>query len=180
MAKKGFIYETQIAAKDVDALNRFAVAESDVDGGTLVSLGAKTDDVFAATVATSGEGGGLWMAYNPSEHFTKIGDNIYAGENLNVDPREYTNLAGRTMDVFKPQVGDLIGFTAPNIDATTLADIDIDTYLEPMAGGVLKVNALQTSSFTSFKVVGIEDVPFPKAGIGYEVAKKYVAECVFN
>lgn len=177
MAKKGFIYETQIAAKDVDALNRFAVASVDVDGGTLVSLGTKTDDVFAATVATDGTDGGLWMAYNPSEHFTEIGDNIYAGESLNVDPREYTNLAGRTFDVFKPQVGDLIGFTAPNIkEGETVA---VDSYLEIGADG-FEVKASATASTTSFKVVGIEDVPFPNAGIGYEVAKKYVTECVFN
>lgn len=177
MAKKGFIYETQIAAKDVDALNRFAVASVDVDGGTLVSLGAKTDDVFAATVATAGTGGGLWMAYNPSEHFTKIGDNIYAGESLNVDPREYTNLANRTFDVFKPQVGDLIGFTEPNIKAGET--VTVGSYLEIGADGY-EVQVSPTASTTSFKVVGIEDVPFPKAGIGYDVAKKYVTECVFN
>ena len=179
MAKKGFIYETQIAAKDVDALNRFAVASVDVDGGTLVALGAKTDDVFAATKATNGEDGGLWMAYNPSEHLTKIGDNIYAGEELNVDPREYTNLANRTFDVFKPQVGDLIGFTAPNIKASDISSVAVDKYLEIGADG-LEVKASATADTTSFKVVGIEDIPFPTAGIGYEVAKKYVAECVFN
>lgn len=179
MAKKGFIYETQIAAKDVDALNRFAVATVDVDGGTLVSLGAKTDDVFAATVATAGTGGGLWMAYNPSEHLVKIGDNVYAGESLNVDPREYTNLANRTMDVFKPQVGDLIGFTAPNFATGEEANAEVGKFMEVTTGGY-EIKASATASTTSFKIVGIEDVPFPHAGIGYEVAKKYVAECVFN
>lgn len=176
MAKKGFIYETQISAKDVDALNRYAKASVDVDGGTLVALGAVAEgDVFTATVATAGTNGGLWMAYNPSEHLTVVGDNMFAG--LTVDPRDYTNIANRVMDVFKPQVDDVIGFTDGNLK--TGEEPTVGSFLEVGADG-LEVKASATASTTSFEVVRIETVPFPQAGIGSEFVKKYDCRVVFN
>ena len=176
MAKHGFIYETQIAAKDVDALNRFAKASVDVDGGSLVALGALAEgDVFTATKATAGTNGDLWIAYNPSEHLTVVGDNQFAG--LTADPRDYTNLANRVFDVFKPQKGDIVGFTAGNIKAGET--VEVGKFLEIGADG-LEVKASATADTTSFKVIGIESVPFPQAAIGNEYADKYVCEVVFN
>ena len=176
MAKKGFVYETQISAKDVDALNRYAKASVDIDGGALVSLGGIAEgDVFTATKATAGTNGGLWMAYNPEEHLTVVGDNMFAG--LTADPRDYTNIAGRVFDVFKPQVGDIIGLTAGNIKAGET--VEVDKYLEIGADGY-EVKASATADTTSFKVVAIEKVPFPQAGIGAEYADKYVCEVAFN
>ena len=177
MAKKGFLYETQISAKDNDALNRFAVASADIDGGTLVSLGAVAHgDVFTATKATDGTGGGLWMAYNPEEHLTKVGDNLFAG--LTADPRDYTNIADRTFDVFKPVAGvDIVGFTAGNIKAGET--VEVGKFLEVGANG-LEVKASATANTTSFEVIKIEKVPFPQAGIGAEYADKYVCAVAFN
>ena len=176
MAKHGFIYETQISAKDVDALNRYAKASVDVDGGTLVALGAIAEgDAFTATKATDGENGGLWIAYNPSEQLTKVGDNVYAG--LSADPRDYTNIANRIFDVFKPVKGDIVGFTAGNIK--TGETVEVGKFLEIGASG-LEVKASATADTTSFKVIRIESVPFPQASIGNEYADKYVCEVVFN
>lgn len=176
MAKKGFLYETQISAKDVDALNRYAKASVDIDGGSLVSLGAIAEgDVFTATKATAGTDGGLWMAYNPEEHLTVVGDNMFAG--LTADPRDYTNIANRVFDVFKPQVGDIIGLTAGNIKAGET--VEVGKFLEIGADGY-EVKASATADTTSFKVIAIEKVPFPQAGIGAEYADKYVCEVAFN
>lgn len=176
MAKKGFLYEVQISAKDNDALNRFATATVDIDGGTLVSLGAVNDDVFTATKATAGTGGGLWMAYNPEEHLTKVGDNLFAG--LTADPRDYTNIANRTFDVFKPVAGvDIVGFTDGNLKAGETPTVG--DFLEVGADG-LEVQSSATADTTSFEVIKIEKVPFPQAGIGAEYANKYVCAVAFN
>lgn len=175
MAKKGYMIEGRIQAKDVEALNRTAVSTADVDGGTLVALSTYADGEFTATKATSGEG--LWMAYNPSEHFTKVGDNIYAG--LSQDPRDYTNLAGREFDVFKPQVGDIVALTDGNIKEADIVNVAVGKYLEQGADGYeVKTNA--TASTTSLKVIAVEVLPFPQAGIGMELAKKYLCEVANN
>lgn len=173
----GFIIESQkFMAKDVDALNRSAVATADVDGGAIVTLGGLNDDgVFVATVATSGTGGNVWMAYNPSEHYTEVNGRVYAG--LSVDPRDYTNLANRTMDVFKPMVGDIIILTEGNIaSGQTVAE---GSYLEMGASGY-EVVASATASTFSLKVLEVGTQPFPQAGIGEDFEEKYVCEVAYN
>ena len=171
----GYIIEKRIMAKDVESLNRSAVCSADVDGGKLVSLGALSNGLFTATVTTAGTG--LYMAYNPSEHLIKVGTKLIAGGSISADPRDYTNLATRAIDVFKPQVGDLVGFTAGNLK--TGETPTVGSFLEQEAGGlVVKVSA--TTATTSFKVVAIETLQFPQAGIGMENASVYVCECVAN
>ena len=170
---KGYMIERRISAKDVEAFNRSATSSADIDGGTLVSLGAYANGVFTATKATSGEG--LWMSYNPSEHFTMVGDKIYAG--LSKDTRDYTNLAGRTFDVFKPQVGDLVALTDGNIK--TGETVAVGKFLEQGATG-FEVKDSATASTTSLKVLAIENLPFPTGGIGNENAKLYVCEVAQN
>ena len=112
MAKKGYIIEGRIMAKDVESLNRSATCSTAVDGGKLVSLGALSNGLFTATITTSGTG--LWMAYNPSEHLFDVngdGTKLVAGGSISADPRDYTNIANRPFDVFKPQIGDIIKIT---------------------------------------------------------------------
>lgn len=173
----GFLIESQkFAAKDIDALNRSAVASANVDGGAIVTLdGINSDGVFEATVATAGTGGNVWMAYNPSEHFTSAHNNMYAG--LTVDPREYTNIAGRTFDVFKPQIGDIIILTEGNIKSGET--VAVDSYLEMGTSGY-EVQSTATASTFSLKVLEVGTLPFPQAGIGDDFTEKYVCEVVFN
>lgn len=175
MAKNGYMIEKRISAKDVEALNRSAKSSVNVDGGTLVALGAYADGVWTATKATSGMG--LWMAYNPSEHFTEVNGNLYAG--LSKDPRDYTNIAERTMDVFKPLVGDLVAITAGNLKSGEEAKVQINKFLEQGTDGY-EVKSSATASTTSLKVVAIESLPFPQAGIGMEFAKQYICEVAQN
>lgn len=175
MAKHGYIIEAQIAAKDVDALNKSAVASVDLDGGELVTLGAlNADGLFVATKA-DGDGGNVWMVYNPSEHFTKVGDNVFAG--LTIDPRDFTNLANRPIDVFKPQVGDII----------TLLDTSLKAGETPAVGSFLEMGtdgyeakASATASKFSLEVVEKKTIPFPQKGIGFEAADAYVTRVAFN
>ena len=133
-------------------------------------------DVYTATLGTTGANLGFWMAYNPTERLTKVGDNSYAS--LSLDPRDYTNLAGRTFDIFKPQVEDLIVITVPNIKANDV--VAKDKFLEPYTGGLVTVKDTQTASSTSFKVLQVLSIPFPQAGIGMEFAVAYKVKCVAN
>lgn len=170
---KGYIIEANIAAKNIEALNRTAVCESDVDGGTLVTLGAFADGAFTATKSSSGEG--LYMAYNPAEHLTEVDGEVYAG--LSKDPRKYTNLKNRPFSVFKPQIGDIIVFTDGNLASGQTPEKD--KFLEQGATGLEKKETA-TEATTSFKVLEIGVLQFPQKGIGMENAKKYVCECVNN
>jgi hypothetical protein len=176
MAKKGYMIESKISAKDIDALNRSAKASVDVDGGTLVELGAYADGVFTATKA-SGAKTGLWMAYNPSEHLVEVNGKLIAGESISPDPRDYTNIKDRVFDVFKPQVGDIVSLTDGNLaDSQT---VSVGKFLEQGASGY-EVKASATASTTSLKVIAVENLPFPQAGIGMEFAKKYICEVAQN
>lgn len=167
------LIEKRISAKDNEALNRSAVATADVEGGTLVKLGSYADGVFSATVADGTDGVGLWMAYNPSEHFTKVGDKIYAG--LSADPRDYVNLANRTFDVFKPMVGDIVGIVGDISTATAGSYLIADD-----ENGFAVEGTTHTAGNTALKVLAVEKLAFPRAGIGDEFANVYVAEVVEN
>lgn len=172
---KGYIIEGRISAKDNEALNRSAVCSADLDGGKLVSLGALSNGLFTATSTTSGTG--LWMAYNPSEHLLNVGGKLVAGEVITSDPRDYTNIATRPFGVFKPQIGDIVKFTAGNIK--TGETVTVGSYLEQESGGLV-VKVSPTASTTSFKVLAKDVLQFPQAGIGMENADVYVCECVAN
>lgn len=173
---KGYMIEKRISAKDVEALNRSAVSATNIDGGTLVALSAFADGTFTATKATSGQG--LWMAYNPSEHFSEVDGMIIAG--VSKDARNYTNIANRTFDVFKPQAGvDLITLTDGNLKNGEASKVEVGKFLEQGANGY-EVKNSATASTTSLKVIAIETIPFPQAGIGDEFAKGYLCEVAQN
>lgn len=173
----GILIEKRIMAKNVDSLNRSAKATINVDGGGLVVLGdldATDKDVFTATAPAAGTDA-VWMAYDPSERLTVVNGKYFAG--LTQDPRDYTNLANRVMDVYKPQVGDIIGVIAANIEGSTAPTKG--KFLEVTAGKTtLSIKATATASATSYKVIDVANLPFPQAGIGMENVPLYICECV--
>lgn len=178
MAKHGFMIEKRLSAKDVEALNRTAKATVAIDGGTLVKLGDYADGVWDASVAT--EGNGLYIAYNPSEHFTDVDGKLFAG--LSKDPRDYTNIADRPFDVAKLVVDDIIGLTDGNIKADDIATVAVGKYLEASTDG-LTVKDSATADTTSLHVIGVETLPFPNGGnggVGMEFAKLYICEVAQN
>lgn len=170
---KGYMIESKIQAKDIEALNGTGTCSTDLDGGTLVSLGAYSKGVVTLTKSASGQG--LAMVYNPSEHLTKVGNEVYAG--LTVDPREYTNISGRPVDYFIPKVGDKVILSDGNLAANQT--VTVGKYLEQESGG-FTVKASATTATTSFKVLEVQSIPFPQKGIGNEYANGYLVECVAN
>ncbi len=178
----GVIVESRIQATNIDALNRTAQTEStDVAGGGLVALapsGTQGNEVWTATTP-SDTLTGLWIAYNPAEHLTKVGDKLFAG--LSEDPRDYVNIGGRPFDVFKPQIGDEIVITEDCVDASVSSAV---------AGDILESKASQTTfariaagtgataNHTAFKIEWVGTLPFPQGGIGMEQVKAFRCVCI--
>lgn len=147
------VIKTRVQAENIDALNRKAVyASANVDNGTAVTLALSAtegDEVFVATLASTGmtfdigrkepiviatgsiledehqdawllevtTGG--WMVISPEVNKDVIGE-TYKG----LDPRRFTNEAGKPFDVVKLQVGDIIqvskDFFETNYDPDTV------------------------------------------------------------
>lgn len=178
----GVIIESRIQATNIDALNRTAQTEStDVAGGGLVALASSEtqgNDVWTATVPSSTLNG-LWVAYNPAEHLTKVGDKVFAG--LSKDPRDYTNIGGRPFDVFKPQIGDEVVFTEDCVDASVSSAVKGD-FLESKASQTklarVAAGSGATANHTAFKINWVGTLPMPKAGIGMEQVKAFGCVCV--
>lgn len=178
----GVIVESRIQATNIDALNRTAICENNVDGGCLVKLAeseTQGNEVWTATAPATGALGGLWIAYNPAEHLTEVNGKLFAG--LSQDPRDYTNLANRPFDVFKPQVGDEIDITGDCIDASKSSIVKGDI-LESKNGQttfqrIAKATGA-TAGSTAFRVEYIGTLPFPQAGIGMEQATVYRCVCI--
>jgi hypothetical protein len=178
----GVIVESRIQATNIDALNRTAQAEVAVAGGGLIALtesGVQGNEVWTAEAPDSGAVGDLWIAYNPAEHLTEVNGKMFAG--LSADPRDYTNLANRPFDCFKPKVGDEIDITADCVDATK-TNIVVGDILESKSGQTTFTRIAKatgaTAGHTAFRVEYIGVKPFPQAGIGMEQATIYRCVCV--
>ena len=178
----GVIVESRIQATNIDAYNRTAQAEVAVAGGGLIALtesGVQGDEVWTAEAPDSETVGDLWIAYNPAEHLTDVNGKMFAG--LSADPRDYTNLANRPFDVFKPVVGDEIDITADCVDATK-TNIVVGDILESKSGQTTFTRIAKasgaTAGHTAFRVEYIGVNPFPQAGIGMEQATVYRCVCI--
>ena len=135
------LVQTMVQADNIDALNRTAKATVAMQNGAPVALAFPTEgEAFTATVAQTGlvfkigrqediiiasenmltsekvtayllevtSNSGVWLAYSPEVNKNVVGQ-VYGG----LDPRNFTNLANKPFDVFKPQVGDIIQVTVP-------------------------------------------------------------------
>lgn len=179
MAFKGYLIETQIAAKNVESLNRSAISATvDFDGGAALTLAASSNDCWTAATPVTGKLTGCWIAYNPSEWFSELNGKLYAG--LSADPRDYTNLATRPFTAFKPQIGDVIALSAECFDASLVAGTVAGEYFETKnAQNTWAVVASPTASHTAFIINKVYTLPFPQAGeVGMARQKMVLGECV--
>lgn len=178
----GVLIESMIQAKNIDALNRSVVSESDIAGGGLIALTAPTaqgNDVWTAAKPAVGSLGELWIAYNPEVKYTKVNGKVYAG--LSADPRDYTNLAGEIFDAFKPKIGDEIVITVDAIDSTSASAVAGDI-LESKAGQSTFTRVASatgaTEGSTAFKIEWKGTIDFPKAGVGVDKVVAFKAVCI--
>lgn len=109
---------SRVAADNVDAYNRSAIATVDVMNGTVVTLedgfSEKADKSFvweATPLADANAHAQYWMACAPEVNVMADGTLLYKG--INVDPRNYTNVKNTEFDVFSLQIGDCVQLTTP-------------------------------------------------------------------
>lgn len=179
----GVLIESEIQATNNDALNKSAVSSTtSVAGGGLVTLTAPTtqgEDRWTATVPATGALSGLWIAYNPSEHLTSVNGKYFAG--LSADPRDYTNIQGRTFTAFSPKVGDEIIISVDAVDTTSSSAVAGDI-LEAKNGQTLFTRIASatgaTASTTAFKIEYVGTFPYTQAEIGMEFYKGFKAVCI--
>jgi hypothetical protein len=122
------IIKRQVAAHNIDAFNRVAVADVDLENGSVFELKTRStndgeDEVWNATAPADATATGVWMAKSSEVTLTKIGEAPYAVEFKGIveDPRMFTNVAGYVFDAFKPVAGDLIETTQGDDTNTILA-----------------------------------------------------------
>jgi hypothetical protein len=119
MANHAVVIPNKLAAKNIDAYVRPAIAEQDLDNGNVFSLVAKSTtageaEVWKAVVPTTGSLGGLWMALEPELPFVKNGTRQYNG--LGTIQDFYTS-ASTVFTAVKLCVGDIITLTTDAIAA---------------------------------------------------------------
>ena len=166
---------TRIAADNVDAYNRSAIATTNTMNGTLLTLetGLSTTPgksfVFNATPLTDANAHKqYWMACSPEVNVLGDGTLLYKG--INNDPRSFFNPANVEFDVFAVQIGDIVQLSAPffvaNFDPGTVTGATVVEYDAVNNGMVAKVAATESYEGIQFKiiksfpfVVGSESVP---------------------
>jgi len=122
MAAHGVFIASRMQSQNVDALNRNAVSESNLDNGMAVVLGAlssATDksQVFVATLPAGATAKGLWIVDEPAEAnaYDELGGEYSVGIK---DPRKFYIPAGKVFAVRKPEVGDIFKISANMVSGT--------------------------------------------------------------
>lgn len=125
MATHGVFLASRMQSQNIDALNRNAVSEVDVDNGMAVILGELSTDadksqVFVATLPTAATDKGIWIVDEPHEPMAhdELGGEYSTGIK---DPRKFYVQAGKVFAVRKPQIGDIFKISA---DMVSVEDED--------------------------------------------------------
>lgn len=149
------------AYMNVDAYNFCGIAETDIDNGTILTLGdMKLKDatggfefaVSAAKVSDSGE----FIAITPEVGYG-LEAQIYA------DPRYFTNKAGKPISVKRLVKGDSIEIT---VDGFTATPGDSDTYATVGANGKFTSG---TTASAPFKILATHNMD-----VGSEIVKTWI------
>lgn len=181
MANKTVLVQTQVQAMNIDALNRSAVAEVEVENGMVFQLATQETDenyeeVWNVTAPATGSLLNLWMAYDPEVAIVTVNGKEYKG--LTPDPRDFSIPAGKVFSAFKPVVGDIIVMTVGGaFDAPSAGN----AYLEATDGAMkLTWSNTQTASTFSLKLLGTTYISIADGSIGTQRATAYKFECVAN
>jgi hypothetical protein len=179
MATHNVLIQRKVAAKNIDSLNRSAVHATEAfDNGNLVSLSGISSttgegEVFSAAVPATATLGALWMVYTPEVVLTASGTKQFKG--INVDPQDFEVPALAVMDVFKPQIGDIITMTGDGIATGS----GVGAAYAVATDGVKKLTwASAAISGMSFKYLGIDYISLSSGAINTQRVTAYKFECV--
>ena len=162
----------EIAAKNIDSLNKFGKAAVAVENGHVVALGNKSNvkgenDVYNVNVpATDTLASDIFYMVN--EPVNVLVNGKYSG--LTDDPREFNIPAGKKFTMYKPMIGDEVVITADGLAGTK----GENTHVVP-ANGTTKLTWTNDISGVSlaYKYVGDTYV-----SIGNERVPAYRLICV--
>jgi hypothetical protein len=169
----GVLIPSAIAAMNVDAWNRAAIAAADdIDNGNFVALASKSvaagySEVWSATKPATTTPGltGLWMVYSPEVVITVSGNSEYKG--IDPDPRNFVNLHGLVMSVFKPSLGDLLLMSADCFSTSVAKGTNTFANATDTTGGYQLVwGASQTGSVTSLHLVATSYISIGSGVLG--------------
>lgn len=168
-----------VSAYNVDALNRTAHCDEDIENGSVFVLNSRSTEageryVWMATAPAAATDTGLWMAASPEVVITPAGEGDgYRG--LTPDPRAFINKAGRNIDAIKLMPGDIIRMTAEGI-----ADADTNDYLVPSASSFKLVSAAAAGDGFALKKIGTTHLRIGQPGIVKTAIPMYEYEVVKN
>lgn len=158
MAKNHTVFNgTHAAFWDVDSLNLCGIAETEIDNGTFLNLGAmspKNDGAYEFTV-TAGANPDL-VAGTPPQGYN-VDAQVYD------DPRYFTNEAGKPISVKRLIKGDCIEVSAGAFTAAP----NTEAYANVQDSG--KLTATSTAANAHFKILGARTMD-----IGGEAIKTWV------
>ena len=173
------LIQRAVAAKNVDSLNRSAVHATEAfDNGNLVSLsGISTTEgegeVFSAAVPATATLAALWMVYTPEVVVTVDGTKKFKG--INIDPQDFEVPALAVMDVFKPQIGDILTLTGDGL----ATGAGVGSAFAVAADGVKKLTwAAGAISGMTLKYLGIDYISIPTGAIAGQRTVAYKFEVV--
>ena len=177
MAFHTIMIPSAVMAKNIDSLVRSAVSTADLDNGALIQLNTGVsanygeDELYTATTPATGSLSGLWMVGEPEVDVT---DGKYKG--IDVNPRDFYNIAGTPFTAFKPKMFDIVRLTDESFTNTR----GTKTY----ASAADSTNDLTwvtspTANATSFRLIATTYVSVPqgKPGSGNRITI-YRLECV--
>lgn len=131
MATHGVFLASRMQSQNIDALNRNAVAENNVDNGMAVILGGLSESVdksqvFTATLPTGATQLGIWIVDEPPKPVVQ--DDLGGEYSVGIkDPRKFYIQAGQVFAVRKPQIGDIFKISADIIEGEANNFINLDT-----------------------------------------------------
>jgi len=166
-----------VGAKNVSVWNRSAVHATEAfDNGNVLSLGAlsTTDgegEVFQAAVPATATLAALWMVYTPEIVVTVDGTKKFKG--INVDPQDFEVPALTVMDVYKPQLGDIITMTADGLAGTK----STNTFVVATDASKKLTWASAAISGLSYKLLSTEYISLSNGSIGTQRVVAYRFEC---
>lgn len=172
------VLKKDVQAYNIDALNRTAVCTADVPNGSVFKLdGYSTVDgegTVWKTAQAADTDTGLWMATSPEVVIVKDGMGA-EHKGIQCDPRAFTNIAGRMIDITKLVEGDIIAMTGEGITGIATA-----LHLVPDATDFkLKAQATAGTGFT-LKKIGTERLHIGSGGIADPAVTMYKYEVVRN
>lgn len=174
------LIKKHVAAFNVDSLNRAAVCEDNIANGAIVTLTGKSTAEGESRVWEAGKPASgatdVWMAASPEVvTLTDALGNEYKG--LTADPRAFVNIAGKTIDVFKPQKGDII-WIAPQDVVGTISSTN--KYLVPTGSAYTLTAGSSAGNGFCLQLLGERVVEIPTGDIVKNLVTGYEYEVINN